>query len=310
MLRGLGHGQGVVGAADHLIQGDVGVQHREGAGLHGELGLGADIGVVPGAVLIEGILAGDEVVLHFVVAQGVGAGIEVALVLHILEGGDGGDDALVIPGLLAIVHGLQVLAAHGLDDQGLDILGQAPQLLAGHAEGDLAGGDQLVAALHHLFEGGGDVVVANLGQDVHVGVQGDQGHGVGHAVHLAVIGHVGGHGLGQLGLIGGIGVVQADHAASVHELAQEAHAPGEEQVGQVFAGGHGGLDLGLVGLVLGGVVLDLDVGMVGLEGGDGVDVGLMAGVALGGDGPQLQGDLLLRESGDQAEQHQGGQQDG
>ncbi|MBQ6474139.1 MAG: hypothetical protein IJJ33_19275, partial [Victivallales bacterium] len=45
-----------------------------------------------------------------------------------------------------------VLAAHGLDDQGLDVLRQAPQLLAGHAEGDLAGRFDLACYLCRLEE--------------------------------------------------------------------------------------------------------------------------------------------------------------
>ena len=44
-------------------------------------------------------------------------------------------------------------------------------------------------------------------------------------------------------------------------------------------------------------MFNLDAGVLGLEGGNAVDKGLVAGVALRGDGPQGQGDIVCERGG-------------
>ena len=280
------------------------IHHGEHAGGHCELGLGGDIAAVPGTVLIEGILAIDEGLLHFLVAQGGSVGIDVFLQFDELV--HGFDDAGLIPGGSAGVAVFQALGADGLHQQGLGVLGQAPVLLAGHAEGNnalflqsLADGDQLVIGLR-------DLLAADFLQQVHIGEHGDHVHGQRHAVVLSFIGAVGQHGVGQLSLVFGQDIIQAQHAAGVDEVAQEGHGPGEEDVRQIGARGHGSLDLGLVGFIFGGFHGHFEVGVRGIEGIHGRQIGSAVGVTFHGDGPQGDGGLVSKGGAD-AEDHDGSQ---
>ena len=107
---------------------------------------------------------------------------------------------------------------------------------------------------------------------------------------LAFIGGGGQHGFGDLVGIGLEVLVEALDSAGIDELTEEGAGPAEEDVGQIIgvAAHHRGLDLGLVGLVLEGLHLDLHAGVRGLVVGDGLQVGGTVGVGLGGDAPQLQ----------------------
>ena len=66
------------------------------------------------------------------------------------------------------------------------------------------------------------MVIADLSQQVHVGIQSDDVEGGGHAEVLAFIGGGGQHGLGDLVGIGLEVLVQADGSAGIDELTQEA----------------------------------------------------------------------------------------
>ena len=138
------------------------------------------------------------------------------------------------------------------------------------------------------------MIPANFGQQVHVGIHGNDVESCGHAIVLAFIGGGGQHGLGELVRIGLEVLVETDDSAGVDELAQEAAGPGEEDVGQIFgvAAHHRGLDLGLVGLVLESFHLDLDFRMRGLIVGDRLQVGRTVCVGLCGDAPEFQDGLL------------------
>ena len=310
VLGGRSDSQRVGGAADDLrIGGALSVHHGEQGNLE-VIGAVVDFAAVPGTVLIEGIIAVDEVGLHLVVAQGDAGRIKVTRVDHFLEGVDGGGDFRIIPGGLAGEDGVQGFVADVLLHDGLQVLGHAPGLGTGAAEGGDAGGHQVVAALDQLVIGLGNGVPAGLGQQVHVAEQGHDVHGQRHAVVLldavsiGIIGGVAQHDLGQFRGEGLISVVQAIHVAGLGEVAQEGAGPGEEDVRQGGRIRHGGLDLGLIGLILKSFPLDMDVGMSLFEGLDGSLISGAVGVGFRGDAPHGQGDfLLLGEGGAQGQQH-------
>ena len=89
--------QHVGGTADGLIvSGALSVHDREQADGRLEAGVGHFAGV-PGAVLIERGLAGQEVGLGLVVAEGGAGGIKVTLVDHLLQDVDGLGDVGIVP---------------------------------------------------------------------------------------------------------------------------------------------------------------------------------------------------------------------
>ena len=310
-----GDSQRVGRAADDLTVGGLGGIHD---GEEGDGGVEAgviDLTAVPGAVLIEGGLAGQEVGLDLVVAEGDAGGIEVLLVDHILEGVNSGGDGGIVPGSLAREDLAELFIADGLLNDGLEILGDAPGLLAGAAEGDDALGLESIAAGGQILEGLGDMIPADLGQLVHVGEEGDDVVGQRNRVMMSVIGGVLEHDLGQLSGKGLVSLVNAVSRAGFGKVAEEGAGPGEEDVGQGVGIAHGSLDLGLVGLVFKGFPLDLDVGMGGLKLRDGFLVGGTVGVALGGDAPHGQGDIFVcgelrgERGGNEGEDHAQGKRD-
>ena len=293
ILGGGGDSQRIARAADDLaVGGLLSVHHGE----ERDLGVGdlvVDLAAVPGAVLIEGGLAGDEVGLDLVVAQSDAGGIKVTLVDHILEGVHSGGDGGIVPAAAAGEDIVQGLVADGLLNDRLQILGDAPGLLAGAAEGNDALLNEGVAAGDQVLIGLGDMVPAGLAQQIHVGEEGNDVVGQGDGIVMSVIGGVLQHHFGQLIGEGLIGLIHAVDRAGLDEVAQESAGPGEEDVGQGFGIAHGSLDLGLVGLVLKGLPFDLDIGVRSLEGGNGLLVGGTVGIALGGDAPHGQRGLII-----------------
>ena len=247
-----------------------------------------EVGDPPRTVEVNGGVAGQPVAVH--VAGAGGDGAVKGVVIHFLE--DLG--SLHKGGILQAV-GIYVLAADGLDDQGVPQHG-APAVLAGHlAHGVVAVVLGVLAELEELVIGGGEMIPADLGKDLGVVDRGEDGGLEGQEADLAVdaprviraLGKILAPALGEVG-------------SQIHELAglgvglDIISGIEDAEVGGV-AGGDGRAQL-VAGRLIVGLLLDDDLDLAGVLGVELLDqlfhVGSL-GVGSDPDAGEVDGDLLL-----------------
>ena len=136
------------------------------------------------------------------------------------------------------------------------------------------------------------MIPSSLSQQIHVRKQSNNVVGQRNCIVVAAVGGVGQHHFGQIFRERLVSLIYAVDAAGIDEVAEEGAGPGEEDVGQIGAGIHCGLDLGLVGLIFKSFPLNLDVGMCRLKLGDSRFIGGTVGVAFRGDAPHGQDSLI------------------
>ena len=204
--------------------------------------------------------------------------------------------------------GIDILAANGLNDQGIPQHG-GPGILAGHlAHGVVAGSLDVLAHLEELVIGGGEMIPAGGLEDFDI-IDGGEDSGLeGQDADLAVHGPGVKRAVGEVLTPAGVQI-----GRQVHELAGLGIGLDIEggvqhaQIGRV-AGGDGGADLVTVGLVV-SLFLDNDpdgTGVLGVEVLDHLGHIGSLGVGADPDAGEVDDDLIGGiggHGGDQAEHH-------